>query len=192
MKTHRSFIIFALLGALVVATPALAQKRGRGRGDGPGMGRGHGKGHHGKGMRGSVRRELMEYLYPIGLIRHYSTDIKLTDEQVGKLRKVVTDVNGEIERLKWDVEKEAQKLTDLVKNGASKEQVYRQMDVVFKYENKIKKKHLGLMIVARDILTKKQRAHLDKVKEEYKGSRGWRHRGGPPGPPPHGGPNPGF
>ncbi|MCP4673950.1 MAG: hypothetical protein GY854_00205 [Deltaproteobacteria bacterium] len=186
MKTHRIIIVIALLGALVASTPALAQRRGRGAGNG--------KGRLGQrdGLRGSVRHDLMKYLYPIGLIRHYASDIKLTEEQTKKLRKVVTDVNAEIESLKWDVEREGQKLLDLVKSEASKDAIYAQMDLVFKFENKIKKKHLGLMIVARDILNKKQQKFLDEVKDEFMKRRG---RGGPPpghGPPPPHGPNPGF
>lgn len=194
MKANRISIIIILLGGLVLATPALAQKKGRG-GRGGKLGKGPGAG---MGMRGSVKHDLMRYLYPIGLIRHYSSDLELTEEQTAKLRKVVTDVNHEVENLKWDVEKEAQKLTDLVKNEASKDEIYAQMDVIFKYENKIKKKHVGLMVVARDILTKKQRKMLDKVKEEHMERGDWghgrrrggrRHRG--PDGPPHG-PNPGF
>ncbi len=185
MKTHRLIIVIALLGALAASTPASARRNGRGAG--------YGKGKHGQrdGLRGSVRHDLMRYLYPIGLIRHYASDIKLTETQTKKLRKVVTEVNAEIETLKWDVEREAQKLLDLVKNQASKDAVYAQMDLVFKYENKIKKKHLGLMIVARDILNKKQRKFLDEVKDEFMKRRG---HGGPPGngPPPPRGPNPGF
>ena len=58
-------------------------------------------------------------------------------------------------------------LVKLVEKGATKDDIYTQMDQVFKYENKIKKKHLGLMIVIRDILTKKQKKYLDDIKEKF-------------------------
>jgi hypothetical protein len=76
------------------------------------------------------------------------------------------------------------------------------MDAVFSYENKIKKKMLGVLIVVRDVLSKQQREQLDALKADWHRSRpgpgmGMRggHRGGrgqgpqggfPPGPPPEG------
>ncbi|MCP4605951.1 MAG: hypothetical protein GY847_36465 [Proteobacteria bacterium] len=197
MKTHRMIILVTLFWTLTASAPAQAQEPpGRakqseirnGKEKRKGKGKGKGKGYrNGKiGLRGSVRRDVMHYLYPIGLIRRYSTDLKLNEQQTQKLRKVVTDIKNEVENLKWDVERESQRLLDLVKNGATKEEVYKQMDVVFRYENKIKKKHLGLMIVARDILTEKQQKLLDEIKAEHGSDHGWRHHGGGPrheGPP---------
>jgi Spy/CpxP family protein refolding chaperone len=117
------------------------------------------------GLRQGTRLELFRYLYPVQLIRKHSADLQLTDKQIEKLQNVVGDIRNEIERLKWDVERESQKLIGLVKKNATKEQVYKQMDRVFKFENKIKKKHLGLMIVVKDILTPKQREQLDAIKK---------------------------
>jgi hypothetical protein len=136
-------------------------------------GQGGQKGREGRqeemGLRGPAGQDLMEYLYPVDLIRRYSTDIKLTDNQIKQIHKIMTGVGDEVEQLKWDLEKEAQKLVDLVKAGESKSKIYVQMDKIFAVENKIKKKHLGLMIDVRDILTKAQRDFLDKVKSETQG-----------------------
>jgi Spy/CpxP family protein refolding chaperone len=137
-------------------------------------------------LKGAARRELMDHLYPVELVRAYAEEIELTPKQIEKLRKVVSDVQTELEQLKWDVTRETQKLMRLIAKGGSKDQVYAQLDQVFKYENKIKKKQLGLMIVIRDILTKKQREQLDKVKAEHFAARGRPGHGG--GPPPHAGP----
>jgi len=181
----RNIIIVALAAtALIVATPALAQKRGKG-GKGPGM-----RPDTSLKLKGAAKRELMEHLYPVELVRAYADEIELSQKQIEKLRKVVNDVQAELEKLKWDVARETQKLMKLVARGASKEEIYGQLDQVFRYENKIKKKQLGLMIVIRDILTKKQREQLDKVKAEHfaaRGRPGAGGRGGPGGgPPPHG------
>jgi Spy/CpxP family protein refolding chaperone len=181
MKKQQIIFIAMLVGALAASVPAAA-RRGGGQGKGK-MGmkqKGHGMGH------GKMRHELMEYLYPVELIRHFATELKLTDDQIKKIRKVSIDVSAEVENLKWDIEHEAKVLLDIVKDGGSKEKVYAQMDNVFKYENKIKKKHVGLMIVLRDILTKNQRNYLDGVKTEWMSRN---NRGGPgnqpPPPPPH-------
>lgn len=184
----RNIIIVALMAtALTAAAPALARKGGK-SGKGPGM-----KAEAGLKMKAAARRELMEYLYPVELVRAYADEIKLTPTQIEKLRTVVNDVQAELEKLKWDVARETQELMKLVAKGATKEQVYDQLDQVFKYENKIKKKQLGLMIVIRDILTAKQREQLDQVKADHfaaQGRPGHGGRGGPGGPgggpPPHG------
>ncbi len=173
MNGKFTLLVFMLIGALAVSAPVLGQeynedtdqiRKQKNRGKHKRMG----KGMRGEemGMRHSVRLELFQYLYPVRLIRRHSADLDLTNKQVEKLQNAVGAVQGEIEKLKWDVDREAQKLLDVVREGGTKDKVYKQMDRVFKYENKIKKKHLGLMIVARDILTPKQRAYLDRVKKQ--------------------------
>jgi Spy/CpxP family protein refolding chaperone len=176
MRPQTIIAVAAIAVALLFSGSALAQKK---------KAKGVGKGQA-AAAKVSARRELMEHLYPIELVRHFASELKLTDDQIEQLRKLVKDVQIEVEDLKWGLSKETNALVDLIASGATKEQVYAQMDKVFKYENKIKKKQMGLMICIRDVLTKKQRAFLDKVKQEHmkKGPpRGPRH--GPPGPPPH-------
>ncbi|MCK9462787.1 MAG: hypothetical protein M0R80_24460 [Proteobacteria bacterium] len=212
MSKH--IVIVIAVGAMLAATPALAQGKGKGQGapgkakqglagpkvggphmGGPGMGPHRGRGG-GEGMRG----ELMESLHPVELIRRNATEIKLTDGQIEKLRKIVSDVRNEIEQLEWDLERENGKLVALVRKNGTKEEIYAQLDVMFGYENKIKKKHLGLLVVVRDVLNAKQRGQLDKIKDELKQDRArWRDArpdhgpGGPgmmPPPPPPGPPGP--
>jgi ACT domain-containing protein len=113
-----------------------------------------------------MRDEMMRYLYPVHLVRHHADELGLSNAQYRKLRDVVTRVKGEVEQLNWDLDREARKLLKLLAAGASREQIYAQMDRVFQFENQIKKKHLGLMISVRDILNRKQRQQLDKIKEE--------------------------
>jgi hypothetical protein len=165
---------------LAVSGSALAQKKGKG-------GRGEGG--------DAVRHELMMHLYPIELVRHFASELDLTEEQVATLRKLVKDVQIEIEDLKWGLSKETRVLLDMVADGATKEKVYVQLDKIFVYENKIKKKQLGLLICIRDVLNKKQRKFLDKVKKEHMKNRPQGPPHGPPGPPPRqgggwGGPQP--
>jgi Spy/CpxP family protein refolding chaperone len=208
----KHIVIAIALGALFAAAPAMGQGKGRARGGpdypqpgfvGPGMG-GPGAGpRHDRGGEDGLRRQLMESLYPVELIRENAGEIKLTDEQIEKLRKLVSDVRNEIEQIEWDLEREGRKLVEIVKKGATKEEVYAQLDVIFGYENKVKKKHLGLMIVVRDVLNAKQRGQLDEIKAEREKEREqWRERRpdrgpgpgpdmpppgpppGPPGPPP--------
>jgi Spy/CpxP family protein refolding chaperone len=184
MTPNRFAVICALGTILAVAAPALGQ--GWGMRGGPGM-----EPHEGRGGDAGMRRELMESLYPIELVREHAADIKLTDEQVGKLRKLVADVRSEIDQLQWDLEREGNKLVELVKKGATKEDIYAQLDVIFGYENKIKKKHVGLLVVVRDVLSAKQRAQLDKIKadmdkerERWRDARPDRGPGAGPGPGP--------
>jgi Spy/CpxP family protein refolding chaperone len=126
-----------------------------------------------------MQQAILRHFYPLDMIRRHAGEIELTDEQIAKLRKAVTEGNTEVEQLKWDLATSARKLLELVEQGATKEQVYAQMDVVFKYENKLKKKNLGLLIVIRDVLTPRQRKALDEIKAKAE-----------PEPPGHG-PGPG-
>ena len=115
----RHFVIIVAVGALLaVAMPAMGQGKGKAHGgpgmDGPGMG-GPGMGpDQGGGGEDRLRHELMESLYPIELIRAYMTEIKLTDDQVDKLRKLVSDVRNEVEQLEWDLQRQGQALVELV------------------------------------------------------------------------------
>ena len=118
------------------------------------------------GLRRGTRIEMYRYLYPVRLVRRHASDLKLTDKQIDRLQNVISRAQGEIERLKWDVERASQRLVDILRKGGTKEQVYQQLDRVFRHENKIKKKHLGLMITVRDILTAQQREYLDAIKRE--------------------------
>ena len=161
-------IIFVLIGTLALSAPVLAEETDRHH---PRMEKQNNRNQHrnktrgigGKemGLRRGTRIEMYRYLYPVRLVRRHVSDLKLTDKQIDKLQKVVSRAQGEIERLKWDVERASQKLVDILRKGGTKEQVYQQLDRVFKHENKIKKKHLGLMIAVRDILTAQQREYLD-------------------------------
>lgn len=168
MRAHRIVTVAAVALVLAVSGSALAKKKGQG----------------GQMPAGdAVRYELMRHLYPIELVRHFASELNLSEEQVNSLRKLVKDVQIEIEDLKWGLAKETRALLELVADGATKEQVYAQLDKIFVYENKVKKKQLGLLICIRDVLTKKQRKILDKFKEEHM------KKGPPPGPP-HGPPGP--
>jgi Spy/CpxP family protein refolding chaperone len=162
MKTG-SIVILALS---LLALPAAAQ--------GPGAQGGPPRGE-------AFRHELFSHLYPVELVRAFADEIKLTDDQIAKLRKAVADSHTEVESLHWDVAREARALAGLVEKGAAKDKVFAQLDKVLGLENRLKKAHLGLLLQVRDILTAKQRAALDEVKKKH----------GPGGPGGHGGPPPG-
>lgn len=196
MKRHIAFL-GCCMALLLELGPGAAHAKGKGQAKnaavvsdsdtGPARDRDRGR-RDGKRL-GSVKRDIVESLYPVELIRHFASEIRLTEAQIEQIRKVSMDVGNEVEQLKWDVEREASELVDLVQAGGTKEQVYAQMDEVFKYENKIKKKQLGLLIVIRDLLTQEQREHLDDVKRREPGPPG-----GPRGGDPDlmGGPGPGH
>lgn len=186
MKTH--YALFSLVLAGLLALPVNLSARGKGhenaasRSEGNRSGSKAGKRQRGRrlGLRGAISKEIMDHLYPVGLVRRYAKDLNLTDNQTKKLRNIVTKVHSEVENLKWDVDRESQKLGDMVSRGASVNQVLKQMDVVFRFENSIKKKHLGLLIAIRDILTAEQKKFLDAVKESSRGKGegpvGYRYR----------------
>jgi len=165
MKT-RTIVLAALAAALLALGPP-ASAQGPGAKGGPPRG-------------DAFKHELFSHLYPLELVRAFADEIKLTSDQITRLRKAVTDSQAEVEGLQWDVAREARALAELVEKGAAKDKVFAQLDKVLGVENKLKKVHLGLMLQVRDILTAKQRAALDAVKKK--------HGPGPGGPGGHGGP----
>jgi hypothetical protein len=235
MRPNRIALIVALCSCLAAGAPAAAQAKGKQttpppapkagqqqppqqQPPGPPMG---GPGmpgpDHGGGPNAEVQRVIMEQYYLPEMVRDMAEELKLTDDQVDKLRKATSDARTEVDQLEWDVSRENRKLAKMLREGAAKEAVYAQMDTVFSYENKIKKKMLGLLIVVRDVLTKAQRDQLDKMKADWDKNRpgpggmghdgqgphegcpmrGMHHggpdQGFPPGPPPGGftpGPSP--
>ncbi|MFO8073071.1 MAG: hypothetical protein R6V85_14465 [Polyangia bacterium] len=196
MRVHRAMMVPLLALSVAAASPAAAQRAGGGQQ------REAAAEHDARKRAPGLKNELMEHLYPIEMVRAHADQLELSGEQIRKLRKVVTDVRIELENLRWDVARESQRLARLVAEGASKERVYAQMDRIFEYENKMKKKQLGLLIVIRDVLTTQQRAVLDEIKERHRasgvlppppGAGGPPRMGGPPGgspprqaPPPRG------
>jgi Spy/CpxP family protein refolding chaperone len=225
MRPNRIALIGALCTVLAAGAPAFAQGKGKQQpqpnapkagqqqppqrqqppGPPPG-GQGMAAPEHGGGPNAEVMRVLMEDYYMPEMVRDLADELNLTDEQVDKLRKAMTDVRTEVDQLEWDVSRENRKLAKLLREHGSKEQVYAQMDAVFSYENKIKKKMLGLMVVVRDVLTQQQRDQLDKMKAEWEKNRPMMPgmggaQGGPQGGPQggcpmrgmhHGGPQGGF
>lgn len=209
LQFKSSVIAVALLAGLLAALPALAQSapkggKGMGRGAGPGAGPGAGLGPGAgpgsidddmldMGPRGSVQNALKYELYPLGLVRRHVRDLSLTEKQTEKLRKLSTDARAEMEKISWDLDREGQKLVDLVKAGAPKKKIEAQLDKVLKHENAVKKNHLRLLIDIRDILTPEQKKKLDTIKAEYeKSGRGYWGRGRGPGQGPGFGQGPGY
>ncbi len=188
MRINRAMIVSLLALSVVAAWPAAAQRAGRGQR------RAATAEDKAQKRTPGLKNDLMEHLYPIEMVRAHADELELSGEQIRKLRKVVTDVRIELENLKWDVARESQRLARLVAEGGSKESVYAQMDRIFRYENKMKKKQLGLLIVIRDVLTTQQRELLDEIKERRRaagvmpppppGAGGPPGMGGPPGGPP--------
>lgn len=133
----------------------------------------------GEMRHGRVQRELAEVLYPVGLVRRFSTEIKLTDQQMKRLRDLVSATSAKVEALKWDLEKESGLLTELVRKGEPKTKVEKQLAKVLGLENALKTKHLSLLLDVRDVLTSAQRTELDKLKAEFFEDHPGKGRGGP-------------
>jgi hypothetical protein len=169
MRPNRIALVGAFCACTAAAGPLAAQDKGEPAPPmmpGPDMdGRGHG------GPDAEVHRVIMEQYYLPEMVRQFSEELDLTDAQVEKLRKATSDARNETDQLEWDVSRENRKLAKLLREGATKEQVYAQMDAVFSFENKIKKKMVGLLIVVRDVLTKPQRERLDKMKADWEKDR---------------------
>jgi hypothetical protein len=177
---------FAIMAACLTVSTAATALGQPAPGGGPGMGRGGypfghmpggGPGPHHMRMGGGdgphgIRREMMKHLYPVELVRSHADEIKLSDSQYEKLRSTVVKVKGEVERISWDMEREARKLLALIEKGAKIKEIHAQMDRVFEHENRIKKLHLGLLLSVRDVLTAKQRKQLDSIKQQHQPGKG--------------------
>lgn len=104
-----------------------------------------------------------ENLYSADRIMEARKELKLTDAQAAKIKKIHADNAGEFSTLKWDLDEANSKLKLMLEQTKiDQAAVSKQMDVVLEIENKLKKKQLNSLVAIKNELTADQIDQLDK------------------------------
>jgi Spy/CpxP family protein refolding chaperone len=119
------------------------------------------------------------HLFPPELIMQYQRRIELTGEQRSAITAAVQDLQARVVELQWQMQDETQGLADvlsqaLVDSSAALAQIDRVLDV----ERRVKRAHLGMLVVVKNTLTARQQELLQglRPRDEPKGGSGREER----------------
>lgn len=100
-------------------------------------------------------------LYSADKVMEMREELDLTDAQVANIKKAYSKNAGEFSTIKWDLDEASVKLKNLI-NVPKIDQaaVQKQMDVVLKLENQLKKMQLDNLVAIKNELTEEQQKKL--------------------------------
>ncbi|MBN3580976.1 hypothetical protein JYB64_01160 [Algoriphagus aestuarii] len=102
-------------------------------------------------------------LYSADRVMEMREELELSDAQVANIKKAYSKNAGEFSTIKWDLDEATTKLKNLL-NLPKIDQVavQKQMDVVLKLENQMKKMQLDNLVAIKNELTEEQQKKLQK------------------------------
>lgn len=102
-------------------------------------------------------------LYSADKVMKMREELDLTDAQVANIKKAYSKNAGEFSTLKWDLDEETEKLKSLIdQSKIDQTAVQKQMDVVLKLENQLKKMQLDNLVAIKNELSSEQQELLQK------------------------------
>lgn len=110
---------------------------------------------------GSLEDQLAAHLFAPDVIMRHHRDIGLQPEQRDAVTQAVRSAQREILDLQWELEDAGAALIEvLAETDPDNERVFARLDAVLTAENKIKRRHILLLIEIRRVLSADQRAVL--------------------------------
>ncbi len=104
-------------------------------------------------------------LYSAERIMEMREELKLTDDQISKIKKVHSENAGEFTTLKWDLDEATSKLKNLLdQTKIDQTSVQKQMETVLRIENQLKKKQLNNLVTIKNELNEEQQKKLQSSK----------------------------
>jgi Spy/CpxP family protein refolding chaperone len=104
------------------------------------------------------------FLYPPELIMQFQQKIGLRPEQRTTITQAIQQLQSKVVELQWQMQAEAQKLTEIMQNPSIKEaDALAQVDRVLSIEREVKRTHLGTLIRIKNTLDRDQQAALDSL-----------------------------
>lgn len=135
-------IMFIILPALVMATTLFAQQTTTGD-------------------------PLANAFFPPELVMQNQQAINLTEAQRNSLSKEIQNAQTEFISLQWDLQRETEKLKDLVeKQNPVEADVTEQLGQLLAIENKIKKRQISLLVRIKNLLTAEQQVKLRQLRSK--------------------------
>lgn len=102
-------------------------------------------------------------LYSADRVMGMREELGLTDAQVANIKKSYSKSAGEFSTLKWDLDEATVKLKNLLDlSKIDQVAVQKQMDIVLKLENQLKKMQLDNLVAIKNELTEEQQEILKK------------------------------
>lgn len=112
---------------------------------------------------------LFRTLFPPELIMQHRRTIGLNDEQRDAISRLISDLQGRVLSLQWDLAAEVEELAVITgRPRVDLDRALDQMDSVLETEKDIKQAHLEMLVRIKNILTPEQQRQL----EELRGSGG--------------------
>jgi Spy/CpxP family protein refolding chaperone len=110
---------------------------------------------------GAAPDEIAQNLFPPDLVLKYRDTIGLDDAQSKSLKDLVHKAQGRFLDLQWDMQGEAGKLTELLRQPRIDEAAaLAQVDKVLAMEREVKKAQVSLLIEIKNLLTPTQQQKL--------------------------------
>ena len=111
--------------------------------------------------------EIAQHLFPPDLVLKYRDSIGLDEAQSKSLKELVHKAQGRFLDLQWDMQGEAGKLTELLRQPRIDEAAaLAQVDKVLAMEREVKKAQISLLIEIKNLLTPAQQQKLIELRSK--------------------------
>lgn len=108
---------------------------------------------------------LFRTLFPPELIMQHRRAIGLTDEQRDAISSLISDLQGRVLGLQWELMAEVEELAAVTgRPRVDLDQALDQMDSVLDTEKDIKQAHLEMLVRIKNILSPQQQAQLEELR----------------------------
>lgn len=108
---------------------------------------------------------FQRFLFPPELIMKNQEELQLTEEQRTSIMYEVQQVQSEFTGLQWDLEREMEKLTSLLRGVTLEEEaILQQLETVLELERRVKRSQLQLAVRIRNTLDEDQLRTLRRLR----------------------------
>ncbi len=113
---------------------------------------------------------LFETLFPPELIMQHRRAIGLDDEQRDAISRLISDLQGRVLSLQWELMAEVEQLGTVTSpSRVDLDRALDQMDAVLDREAEIKQAHLEMLVRIKNLLTPEQQRRLEELRGEGEG-----------------------
>ena len=110
---------------------------------------------------------LFQTLYPPELIMQHRRAIGLDDEQRDAISRLISDLQGRVLSLQWELMAEVEQLGTVTSpSRVDLDRALDQMGAVLDREGEIKQAHLEMLVRIKNLLTPEQQRRLEELRAE--------------------------
>lgn len=107
-----------------------------------------------------------EVLFTANQVFQHRFTISLSDQQAEKINKINSQNSSEFSEMKWDLDEATGKLRKMLQETkVNTEEISKQMDLILKLENSLKRKKLLTLVAIKNELSVTQQKQLQELKE---------------------------